>query len=226
VFVVAAVMLAVGACWAAFQWGWHRGGVANGRLSADNERLSRQVATLRRQVVQLREDGTRLQSFRRIDEQATKQVRESLNQLQRENMELREQLQFYRNIVSPSKGKTGLNIQNFKLDQGPGDNQYHYKLTLIHVPESKGRRRLARGVVELTAEGKQGGVPVRLSMVQITRPKVEHITFAIKYFKQFDGSIVLPAGFTPGTVVVHVVPKGAGKTEELEQKIEWPLTAE
>lgn len=223
---LAVVMLVAGACWSAYQWGWHRGGVANARLSADNERLSMQVATLRKHVAQLREDGTRLQSFRRIDEQATKQVRESLNQLQQENTELREQLQFYRNIVSPSKGKTGLNIQNFKLDQGPGDNQYHYKLTLIHVPESKGRRRLARGVVELTAEGKQGGVPVRLSMAQISRPKVKNIAFAIKYFKQFDGDIVFPAGFTPGALMVHVIPKGTNKTEELEQKIEWPLTAE
>ncbi len=193
---------------------------------SENVQLSARLSALQRDLAQLRERDAKLQSFRSIDEQATRQVRDSLRQLQHENSELRQELQFYRNIVAPAKGRTGLNIQNFKVDQGSADGQYHYKLTLIHVPQMKGRQKLASGVVELSVDGSQKGIAKTLGMADIIWPRGTRIEYNIKYFRQFEGDIMLPKNFVPRAITVRVIPKNGEKGDILEQKIQWPLAAD
>lgn len=223
--VVVAVILIFAGFWGAYQWGWHRAGTAYDQASADNARYQAQVKRLRGELDKLRDQEIHLRSFRSIDEQATKQVKDSLTRLQQDNMELREQLQFYRNIVSPAKGRTGLNIQNFRIDQGAKPGLYHYRVTLIHVPQPKSRNRLVRGFVEVAVEGVQQGVRKRLSMANITSPRTARLNYSFKYFRQFEGTLRLPKGFKPQRASVRVVPRGRKDNDVLEKKIDWPLLA-
>lgn len=184
--------------------------------------LSQQVDQLQQQLVKLREETVRLESAQTVDSHANSVVRDNLGNLQQEIMELREELQFYRSIVSPTKGQPGVNIHNFKINQGEKDREYHYNLTLIHIQGQKKHHRQASGVVNLSIEGEQDGAQKSLTLKQVAEPKKSaRMKFSFKYFRRFEGSIILPVGFIPQGVVVQVVPSSK-KIDGDKKKIEWP----
>jgi hypothetical protein len=222
---VAAVVALLVIGWGVYQWGRHSVGVDYAEAVAQRKVLRDQLAKTRSDLDELRDRSARLETARRIDEQATKGVRKSLKDLQQENLDLREELQFYRAIVSPSLVKSGIRIENFKLDQGSEARHYHYKLTLIHMQEVKHRRQLGRGTVHIAVEGTQGGAPKRLSLADIGLPKNSGIRYSFKYFKHFEGDMILPKGFVPRTVVIRAVPRDGGTAHAVEETFDWPIPA-
>lgn len=183
--------------------------------------LSQQVSQLQQQLAKSSEEKVRLESAQKVDGHANSAVRDTLRKLQQEILELREELQFYRSIVSPTRGQPGVNIYNFKINQGEQDRQYYYNLTLIHIQGQKKHHRRASGVVNLSIEGEQNGVLKTLALKQVAAPKSGRMKFSFKYFKRFEGSITLPEGFIPQDVVVQVVPSSK-KIDGDKKKIEWP----
>ncbi len=222
---VAAVAALVALGWALYQWGRQRAEVDYAGAVAAREAALQDLKDTRDQLAQLRAQTARLETGRRVDEQATQGVRKSLNELQQENLDLREELQFYRNIVSPSMAKSGIRIDNFKLDQGNQPRHFHFKLTLIHMQEVKHRRQRGRGVVKIAVEGTQSGAPKRLSLGDIGGPPKGEIRYSFKYFKHFEGDFVLPKGFVPRTVVVRAVPRNGGEAHAVEETFDWPIPA-
>lgn len=183
--------------------------------------LQQQVSQLKEQLADSREGNVRLESAKKVDSHANTVVRDTLEKMQQETLELKEELQFYRSIVSPTRGQPGVNIHNFKINQGEQERQYHYNLTLIHIQGQQKHHRRASGVVNLTIEGEQGGVQKTLTLRQVAAPKRKSMKFSFKYFRRFEGSIILPEGFTPRNVVVNVVPS-TKKVDGDKKKIEWP----
>ena len=82
-----------------------------------------------------------------------------------------------------------------------------------------------RGFVQVVVEGVQHGMRQRLSMVNITAPRIARLNYSFKYFRQFEGDLRLPKGFQPQSATVRVVPSGRKDNDVLEKKIDWPLVA-
>lgn len=188
----------------------------------DAVKLSQQVSQLQQQLADSRAEKVRLESAQKVDSHANNLVRTNLKKLQQEILELREELQFYRSIVSPTRGQPGVNIHNFKINQSEKDRQYHYNLTLIHIQGQQKHHRRAKGVVKLTIEGEQDGVKKTLTLKQVAVPKSKSMKFSFKYFRRFEGSLVLPEGFMPQGVVVQVIPSSK-KIDGDKKNIEWPV---
>jgi hypothetical protein len=221
VFGIAVILIVEG--WWVFDFGRKHAGVDYRAAVQERARLESEVAQLRDQIGELRDQTARLASSRQIDQHANMVVKDTLNRLQQENQDLREELQFYRSIVSPSKGEPGLRVQYFKIDPGTQERVYRYSFTLIHVQEIKQRNRLVKGSVQLTVEGMQGGTPKVLDLVDISSTKESDLRYSMKYFKQFEGDFVLPEGFTPQAIVLKVLPTD-NKKDGVQKKIDWPVT--
>jgi hypothetical protein len=217
--------LAVAAgAWLVFDYGRQRAGIDYRAVAQERDQLSRQVKQSQGQVDELRTRLARLETSQRVEKHASTAVRDSLVELQQENQDLREELQFYRNIVSPSEAGSGVRVQDFAIVRGDQQGMYRYTVTLIHIQGLKKRDRVAKGRVQLIVEGTQDGVPRRLSLAQISPRKAVELRYSMRYFKKFEGEILIPDGFVPGSAVVRVVAAGAGQAV-VEKKIEWPAAA-
>ncbi len=174
----------------------------------------------------LRTEVARLESLNRIDGHAHKKVKETLEKLRRENFQIREELQFYRNIVSPNASHAGLRIHSFKIDEGSEKGLYYYKLTLIQIHGLKNRHHTVSGVVNMYISGLgPDGSRKTIRLKDVSSSEDAVMKFSMKYYKSFEGKLVLPEGFRPRSVRVQVVPnrrRGRSHTS-IEKRIAWPI---
>lgn len=214
--------LLAGGGWGLYRFGQLRAGVAYDRAIQTRDEYRAQLEQANERIEALRAQSARLATAQEIDRHANTAVKETLARLQEENQQLREELQFYRNIVSPSQAESGVQIQHFGLVPAGRPHQYHFTVTLIRIRGPKQRQERARGSVELVIEGTtRDGSPQVLVLDEIATSDVPSMTYAIKYFKKFEGDIALPAGFQPVAAIARLKPRG-GKQDPVEKKIEWP----
>ncbi len=177
----------------------------NAKLEAENEKLKSQIAKFERQ----------LQVNQIAYDKLTRQLSESTSYIN----ELREDLDFYRSIISPQDNTAGVKIQELTISRASGAPGYAYRLTVVQALDHD---KSVSGEASLHIEGMRDGVPVRLSMIDVGDPP-EALSF--RYFQVLEGRFALPDSFEPVSAVVRVVtsPAGSGKRTEIEQSFEWSV---
>ena len=150
-----------------------------------------------------------------IDETARVQVKGSITELQDEILELREELAFYRGIVAPDDGG-GLRIQSLKLSRGAQDRLWHFRLVLIQSIKHEQR---ALGSVDLAVHGVRGGAPAQLGLREVAATPSPVLQYSFRYFQDFEGDLMLPAGFTPGRIEIELQPRGGGGP--IKRSFDW-----
>jgi hypothetical protein len=151
-----------------------------------------------------------------IDLQACDSVRASLGSLQSEVSSLREQLAFYRGIVSPDLSRAGVRVYDLKLKQGKGAGSFFYELALI---QSVRHDRRISGRIELAVEGASGGKPQTLNWSSVAVGDGKNLLFSFKYFEEFSGELRLPSGFKPLRVTARLVMDG--DMPVIEDQFDW-----
>ena len=161
----------IAGAWIIFDYGRYRAGFDRISVKENTAKFENTIDGLNQEIIAQREKIARLESAIQVDSHANTEVRENLETLQQDILELREELQFYRSIVSPGKGRAGIHIHNFKISPGEEENSYYYNFTLLHIQGPKKHHRQARGVVNLHIEGLQKGLTRKLAMKELTVPK-------------------------------------------------------
>ncbi|MDH5378667.1 MAG: hypothetical protein OEX00_10115, partial [Gammaproteobacteria bacterium] len=175
------------------------------------------IGELERENGALRDKVALLDRSKQVDQQAYTQVDDTIKKLQEEILELREEVGFYRGIVSPEESSSGLRVERFKVDQTSNDRLYRYKLVITQVLKN---HRMARGEAKITIEGLQGGEPRELSLSSVSTDKKGSLRYRFKYFQKFEGDLMLPDGFSPRSVMVSL--DGMGKNKNIEKTFQWP----
>ena len=140
----------------------------------------------------------------------------TLRDLQSEILELKQEVDFYRGIVSPSEIQ-GLRVQGFTLAQDGASGYYRYNLTLS---QSAKNRRFISGVAKLEIVGMQGDSQKTLALGDVTKPVKSAIQFKFRYFQELKGDIRLPENFKPLRIELHAVPEGRGN-KAIDQTFAW-----
>ena len=203
--VVAALLL--GTAWFMFNYGHKHAGYDREQYSREQQDWENEQQRLESRISELRAEVARLQIAGEVSKHAALLVRDELAQQQQDSQLMREELAFYRGIVSPEQGRNGLYIHTIQLDPGNKEREYLYSLTVIHKQGLKKRHRRVTGTLELKLEGKQAGKQVTLPLSSLQPGRKLPITLSFKYFNRVKGRLVLPAGFEPENVVVSIKPK-------------------
>jgi hypothetical protein len=201
--------------WTAFEYGRWRAGYDHVAAAREQARLTAELRGAQADNAALTDRVALLARSSEIDETARAQVKGSITELQDEILELREELAFYRGIIAPDDSG-GLRIQSLKLMRGAEDRHWHYRLVLIQSIKQDQR---ANGAVALTVHGVKGGAAVALPWSEVAATPVAPLGYSFKYFQDFEGDLLLPAGFTPGRIEVEVQPRGGG--EVVHRSFEW-----
>ena len=92
-----------------------------------------------------------------------KRAKKTLSQAQKEVLELKKELAFYKSIVAPEQGKPSIVIQTIQLKKGVAGD-FDYK---IMVSQQGSNERFARGTVDVSIEGKNQGAKQVLALTTI-----------------------------------------------------------
>jgi hypothetical protein len=175
------------------------------KVLGDNRELHEKVAILQRSS--------------QIDRQAALDVKVDLARLEEELQAAREEVEFYRGIVSPGDVEPGLRIHRFQVVAGVMPGEYRYDLVLTQL---KHNDRHVSGVAEWRIVGSSNGEPGVLGLADVTRPAVPQLKFKFRYFQDLAGTVHLPEGFEARKVVLSIKPEGKGNSQPVEQEYDWP----
>lgn len=206
--------------WLAFALGYYRSGYDNVDLRQNRDAFVQRIDELERFNTVLREKNVVLEQSKRIDSAAMTNVDTSFKELQTEILELKEEVAFYRAIVSPSDADDGLDIASLEVHpidaNTPGG--FRFKLVLTNMKPDK--RRIIKGIGQLSVTGLQDGTQSELSLAQLSNQSVKKLTLRFKHFQTLEGDLVLPSGFTPSSVIIDIKPD-ANDWSRIKKNFDW-----
>lgn len=203
--------------WTLFDYGRFLAGYDSREAAGEIDSLLQVQAHLEKRIETLREDKAVLQRAAQIERKAYNELDTTLKVLQAEVLEHKEELAFYRGIVSPKDSSSGLYLQNFFLTQNGETRSFRYKVVLTQVLKNS---RLVSGKVKLEFEGLQNGEPKTLTLKEITTKKVRNLNYRFKYFQNVEGGVEFPEKFSLLRVRIQILPRGRQR-DMIEKTIEW-----
>lgn len=203
--------------WVLFEYGRFSSGFDSIDAYKERSELLDTQKGLEDTVELLREQKAVLERASQIEKKAYAELDINLKVLQAELLELKEELAFYRGIVSPSNASAGLRLQRFKIESTGQPRSYRSKVVLTQVLKNQ---RLARGIVKLSMEGLLNGQLMTLSLKDLTEKRIKEIRYRFKYFQNLEEDLILPEGFKPLRAMIQVIPINQNDTKPIEKTIE------
>lgn len=219
---IGAVLGSIVAMYGMYEWGRFEGGYSKVAEIQRRRELHARIQTLEEENERLRGEVASAELDRNVDNKAYADVEKNLADLQAQVLKHREQLTFYRGIVSPEDGIGGLRIQRFQVL--PGAAEHHYRLRLVLV-QSMRQESVASGSVVVQLEGVRDNRPVQLSLSEAgeTARADGQLPFQFRYFQNLEQDIVLPDGFEPRAVNVEV---RSARLAPVRESYPWQVQAE
>lgn len=202
----------IGAVFFIYEHGLSMAGFERALASRLQNRLEQETTQLRDENLQLREALARAERTVQMDQAAYQDLNKSLQSYEQDIVKLREELNFYRNIISPPDKKGGLRVQSLDIQPLGTTGSYRYKLVLIQALKHD-RSIFGTAVIEIS--GTQGG---QNSVIKVPGTAERPISVNLKYFQDVEGKFELPKGFRPRSVKVSVT--GGGQT--VDAVYDWP----
>ncbi len=220
-WLVVAVFLALLLSYLGVYYLGHQKGLAEFNPQASYvEQMENEFARLREQSTisierydELWAEFTRAKQQNQIDKTTHTELSRSLDQSTETITQLREQIDFYQNILAPVGDAAKLEIYDLSIRHATGVNEYQYHLVLRQPPDSK---KEVTGNVNLGVEGLIGS---ERKIVELADTGTNIDKMAFRYFQAFQGAFVLPTNFRPERIRVRVLPKDAKKP--LEKWFPW-----
>lgn len=173
-------------------------------LKDENKELIAQLAKLERMAA--------------IDKTASVNTQKGLVEKENEIKTLKEELSFYKSIISPEQGETGLTIHSFDLAKGGAEDLKQFHLVLTQIA---GGGKEAKGTVIFRLQGKLDGVDKLLEWWDIRSDNSQQMpSFKFKYFQRIKGALKVPKGFIPDNILVKVIPEDT-KLNSAQQSYSW-----
>jgi hypothetical protein len=173
--------------------------------------LDTEIADLRQKIAILETDSE-------VDDASHKEIEASLSQLLGEIQDQRDAIAFYRGIVSPSDGNSGLRVQDLKLTRGKAEREFNVRLVLVQAMKHD---RKVSGDVNLSVVGSQDGAEMTYVLTQLLPEDADTAwAFSFRYFQDFERQLVLPDGFTPERITVEVRSK-TRSISSIEESFDW-----
>ena len=174
----------------------------------------------RDQDAKLREKLLILERNNELDRQAAALLQQQLIDAQKENFQLRKELEFYQGIIhSKRDGETPV-LHRIRIKPLLQARAYRLELILLHITDTD---KVFSGTLDITLEGVQGRETTRLALSQLSSKQAQQYKVSFRNFQRFEDNFVLPDGFEPRTALVTLSLDGQQESG-FEKVFDWPLT--
>lgn len=187
-------------------------------LQLERESLVSRIAELETRNRNLVQKNAHLEGGSKIERDAYELANQELVKLQQELLSQKEELAFYRGIVSPKDATLAVNLQTFEMRKKNNQNQYSYKMIL--TKSGKSTKKIYGGAnIVIRGENDSGVRELKMTDLSLNNPGKE-TKFAFRYFQVFEGDIALPEGFKPFEVEIGIKPT-TKKVKSFSETISW-----
>ena len=188
------------------------------RALLERETLITRIAELESRNHKLVQENAHLEGGSKVEREAYEHANRELVRLQQELLAQKEELVFYRGIVSPSNAALGVNLQSFEVRKKNSQNHYSYKMILTKSGKST---KKVTGGTKILIRGESNGSVSELNISDLLLENSSKGTkFAFRYFQVFEGDISLPDGFEPFEVKIGIAPT-TKKVKAFSETISW-----
>lgn len=196
--------------WWVFDAGREFAGLNRVTYETKLESLSSLSDALKAENGQLRSTVEGLQRQSQIDKASQAELAKSVTQLQEENARLKEEVGFFRSIMSSGKLADGLSVQNFRVEaDGALPNEYRYHMLLV---QGGSRDEEFVGKAQLVLNLVRNGAASVLTLPDDDKSSPP-LNVNVKYYQRLDGRFKL----SPGTVIksanLRVIEKSSGQVK-------------
>lgn len=222
VLLVGTVLCVTGAAYLSFELGRYRAGFSllDARRLAD-QRLAL-IAEHEQMIENLQRQVAIVETAREIDRETYQQIERSLSELQSQIQAKDEELEFYRGIVAPDDGTTGLRIQSFEIEKGDTEREFLLRLVLVQAIVHS---QTVAGSVRLAVTGMLDGEFVRIELPElVSADDSATIGYRFRYFETIERQVQLPDGFMAATVELEITP-AEPRGEQIRQSVSWSVVS-
>lgn len=152
----------------------------------DASQLRDLVKQLRVENQQLHTRSIHVESQKQVTQVAQKDLAKDMAVLQEENVKLKEDVAFYKNILEDSSSVGVVKMHSFKISKSVRAGEYDFRLLLI---QSGRHDKSVQGSLQMSLNGTQEGKQVSFP-VGTAAAKGFKINF--KYYQPVEGSFTLP----------------------------------
>ena len=189
----------------AYWYGGNRGDLHTKQVRQQNAALHSQAQMLQEHNSELRQRLTLVESARKMDREAVNNVRLLVKQLEDEKEELLKELSFFKSIMAPEDGATGVRVASFNLLAGSEPGQYRLRLVLSQVHRNN---PFLKGTLSVSLLGEQEGKARTLELSQLVEAGQYVETLGFRYFQSLPSDreyldFTLPDGFQPAEIKVR-----------------------
>lgn len=201
-----------------YEYGWEQAGTAYDQAIGKQGELRAEVEELARENRKMQVAISVLQRSAQVDREAKLGIARSMKVLQDKSAKLREEVSFYKGIVSPEEGKSGLGIYSFKVIDA-GNGLFHFKLILTQGGKND---TLTEGGVRVSFKGVLGNKEKALKLSEVQVSEADKLYYKFRYFQELGGSFRFPDGYHPRKVVIKLLPKKWRKIGQPTKEFDWP----
>ena len=178
--------------------------------------LRQRILELERRNAELVRENAILQRSADIDRNAYVEVQKALAETQTATLALREELSLYRRLVTPSDEVEGLHVERLHVQPTASERRFQYVVTLTQVRKND---RFAAGEVNLLVSGTRDDREYSYTLAELSDAQGV-AKFKFRYFQNFEGTIELPDGFEPESVLVEVKPSSK-RLQPVSKRFAW-----
>jgi hypothetical protein len=220
-FAIASICLAVIALlvYGSHQQGMQEGLALKATIVEQRDLLQSQLDASKAEVIVMRQSIADKEVGEQIDTYANEEVRLTVESLQNNIAELREEVRFYKSVLMPNVNEKGLRIERLELKATADPLKVRYHLLLTQVVD---KHRFIQGGVKMSLVGTRDNQEVSIPFEQLNGMSNSSTGFRFRYFQNIDGELVVPDGFSP--MEIEVVATSTGPSgRRLERRFDWKL---
>ena len=174
---------------------------------------------LLREVADLKQQSAACEQMQRIDQEKDRSAQEQLKEAQDQRLALAKEVATLKRLVR-SGGHGGVAVQGLRVTAGEEPREFRYSFTVSQLVEDVGE---IAGRIAIQIAGKQGDKDKSFTLDQLEGAKPARLEMRFEHFQNFEGSLVLPAGFEPLSLTVVVEPEGEHVIES-EKTFPWQVS--
>lgn len=214
----AGALLVLASCYLIFELGRHEAGYSLLDHRREAAQLRAQIDEQAQTVEELRRELAIAETSRNIDRETYSLLERTLMELEARLQSQEEELAFYRGIIQPPDGESGLRVQSVEAAPGNGEQRYVLRIVLM---QTIAQNRRVEGVVRLAIVGTRDGEPETLDLAELAAAdEVTELEYGFRYFQGLEQELALPEGFEPAVVEIEVRPREP-RGEPLAQTFDW-----
>ncbi len=202
-----------------YRYGLKEGLATKVQVVSEMEELRQQLTTTTGLIGDLRREVAELKLGGQVDSRANEEVRQTVESLQAQIAEFKEEIRFYKGVMLPNVEDKGLRIERLDMKASSDPNKVNFSLLLTQVVE---KHEYVQGGVEISLVGQQADTRRELSLNEISEEDLDSIRFRFRYFQNIDGEFNIPDGFEPQQILI--VARSSGRnSQRLEKKFDWQI---